>query len=283
MSYDSLERSNYDGSPTNLYEFSLGYNFWRYASGEQEVTIDGYEFVDGVLTPTQVTYMPVPISDSGLVQSGDTQNDDFTVTMPSNVDFATLYLATPPSQTVYLTCRRINRGDVEAPIVWVGEVRSTKRSSQIELQVVCKVLTSTLNRNGLRLAWSRGCPHALYDRNCRVDPDDYGIAVQVQGLTGAALVSSAMATLPNGYLAGGYFEFTSLPGVTERRAIESQSGSVLTVLGTTDGIEIGDWITVFPGCNRVTSTCNDKFNNLSNYGGYPHMPGKSPFDGDPIF
>lgn len=283
MSYDSFEISNYDSAPTNLYEFSIGYSFWRYAAGEEDVTIAGFEFVDGVLTPAQVTYKAVPISDSGLVQSGDTQNDDFTVTLPANVTFASLYLATPPSQTVYLTCRRKQREDNEAPVVWVGEVRSTKRSSVIELQVICKVLTATLNRNGLRLAWGRGCPHALYDRNCTVDPDDFGIAINVQGLTGASITSSGLASLPAGYLSGGYFEFDQLPGVKERRMIESHSGSVLNVLGTTDGLEVSDWITVFPGCDRVSSTCNSKFNNLSNYGGFSHMPGKSPFDGDPVF
>ena len=283
MSYDQLECSNYDGIPTNLYEFSLGYNYWRYASGENDVAIDGLEMIGGVLTTKKVTYTATPISDSGIVQSGDTTNDDFTVTMPFNSAVRTLFIGTPPSSTVYLTMRRCNRGDEEAPIVWVGEVRSTKVESLAEMKVVCRALTATLNRPGLRLSWGRGCPHALYDRNCRVNKASYAIAIQIQGLTGAAIVSSALGVLPSNHLSGGFFEFERLPGVLDRRAIESHSGSGLIVLGTTYGLSVGDWITVYPGCNRTASTCNTKFNNLANYGGFPHMPSKTPFGFDPIF
>jgi uncharacterized phage protein (TIGR02218 family) len=133
------------------------------------------------------------------------------------------------------------------------------------------------------LSWGRGCPHALYDRNCRADPAAFAIAIAVEGLTGAAIVSSAVASLPANYLAGGYFEFPLMAGVMERRAIESQSGSTINILGTTDGLTIGNWVTVYPGCDRVSSTCESKFNNLVNYGGFPHLPTKSPFDGDPVF
>ncbi len=45
MSYDLLERSNYASIPVNLYEFSLGYSFWRYASSDRDVTIAGMEYV----------------------------------------------------------------------------------------------------------------------------------------------------------------------------------------------------------------------------------------------
>ncbi|MDR3488615.1 MAG: phage BR0599 family protein [Bradyrhizobium sp.] len=271
MSYDSAEISNYDGVPTILYEFLMGTNAWRYASGEQDVTYVGNAFT------------AVPISDSGIVQSGDVNNDDFTVTMPDNVTLAVLFIATPPSAPIYLRVRRMNRGETDAPIVWVGTVKSAKHPTIASLAVVCKVLTSSLDRNGLRLSWGRGCQHALYDRNCCVDPDDFGIAVAVDSLTGGTFTSSGLAAVATGYLAGGYLEWELLPGVMERRAIDSHAGTTVTVLGTTDGLEAGQMVTVYPGCDRVTLTCQTKFNNLANYGGFPHMPGKSPFDGDPVF
>lgn len=271
MSYDFLERSNYDGIPTTLYEFALGTNIWRYSSGEQSVTVGGQ------------MYEAVPISDSGIVQSGDVQADDFIVTMPANNEFAALFRATPPSEGVVVTVRRLNRGETEAPIVWVGALRSTKRVTQIAVDLICKSLSASLNRNGLRLAWGKGCPHALYDRNCRVNKDLYDTAIQITQLTGAVLISPSFESLPAGYLAGGFFEWELLPGLKERRAIESQSGSVVVVLGTTDGIVPGQWLTFYPGCDRVTSTCETKFNNLANYGGFPHLPSKSPFDGNPVY
>ena len=201
MTYDAVERSNYDGVPTTLYEFAIGTNAWRYASGETDITSGGH------------VYTALPISDSGIIQSGDVQNDDLTVTLPHTVAVAALYVATPPSQPVYLTMRRINRGEVEAPIVWVGTVKSAKRPSLAEFQLVCKVLTSSLNRNGLRLAWSKGCPHALYDLNCKVDPDDFGAAIQIQSLTGASVTSTGLGAFAVGYHSGGFLEWELLPGV----------------------------------------------------------------------
>ena len=47
-------------------------------------------------------------------------------------------------------------------------------------------------------------------------------------------------------------------------------------------LEIGSEITLYPSCDRTTTGCN-LFDNLPNYGGFPHLPGKSPFDGSQVF
>ncbi len=271
MSYDDYESSNYGGVPTTLYEFSLGTNVWRYSAAESDVYYAGEKFE------------AVPVDNSGEIQSGDTQNDDYTVTLPSRVPFAQLFISTPPSEPIYLIVREKHRDSEDALISGVFTISSVRRRDQITVEVVCKTLTASLNRNGLRLSFGRGCPHALYDRNCRVNPAAYGVSIQVQAMTGATVTSSSLALLPAGYLNGGYFEYLLMPGVMERRAIESHSGDKFVVLGTTDGLIINNWVTVYPGCDRVTATCQNKFNNLANYGGFPHLPTKSPFDGDPVF
>lgn len=271
MSFETTERSNYDSIPTALYEFAIGLNTWRYSSGEVPVTIAGN------------VYAPMPISDNGIVQSGDVQNDDFVVTLPADTPIASLFIGTPPSSKILVAVRRMNYGENDAPVVWVGEVKSGKRISLLAFEITCKTLSASLNRNGLRLAWSRSCPHALYDQNCKADPNAFGVSAQVDMFTGGTIASAAFDALPDGYLSGGYFEWEMLSGVMERRGIENHTGAVLIVLGTTDGLAPGQFVNVYPGCDRISSTCQLKFNNLSNNGGFPHMPSKSPFDGDPIF
>ena len=271
MTFDSLERSNYDAIKTVLYEFALGATArWRFASGTQNVTLLGN------------SYRALPISDSGIVQSGDTQNDDFTVTMPADTNFAQLFTGTPPSEPILLTVREINRGDDEAPVVWAGIVKNGKRTSLTTFDVICKTLTASLNRMGVRLAWGRGCPHALYDRACRVNKDDFATAAQIVTLGGAGF-TAAIGALGDGYLSGGFVTFNRMAGVLDTRAIESHIGTRVNLLGASDGLAVGMWVTLYPGCDRVTSTCEAKFNNLSNYGGFPHLPTKNPFDNDPVF
>ena len=271
MSFDQIERSNYDGAPITLYEFSLGETFWRYTSGQNDLTLKGAE------------YTAISIAHEGYTLSGNPDSDDLTIKISTSAEVTALFLATPPSDALYLRIRTLHRGDTEAPVVWSGLVKSGRQSSLVEFAFICNSLLSTLNRNGLRLSWGRGCPHALYDRACGVDPEDFATSVQVTSMTGVSITASAIGTLGDGYLAGGYLAFPSLYGTTERRAIEGHTGSTIQMLGTTDGIAVGDWITVYPGCDRTTATCQSKFDNLPNYGGFPHLPTKSPFDGDPVF
>ena len=271
MGFDFIERSNSKGQPSVLYEFTIGDHRWGYTNAENDVVVLGQ------------LYLSAAISDNGLTLSGDSQNDDFNITMPATAEFTTLFQGPMPGETIYCTVRLINRGDTQAPVAWVGTVKQGTRKDKLSFEVTCKALSSSLNRNGLRLAWGRGCPHALYDRGCQANPAAFAVAVQIQGLTGATVTSSSFESLPHNYLSGGYIEFEILAGVTERRAIEAHGGNYIMLLGTTEGLSTMDWIVVYPGCDRTSSTCQGKFNNLSNYGGFPHLPNKSPFDGDPVF
>lgn len=56
----------------------------------------------------------------------------------------------------------------------------------------------------------------------------------------------------------------------------------IQAFGDTSEIHPGMIITVYPGCQRTIAAC-ETFSNLDNYGGFPFMPGKSPFDGTPFF
>lgn len=271
MSFDQIERSNYDGKPIMLYEFTLGSAVWRYTGGQNPVTVNG------------ATYAALAIAHDGYSMSGDPSADDITIRTSSKIEVSNLFNGTPPSDPVRLSIRTLHFGDTEAPVVWSGTIKSMKRVSTVEVTFNCNSLLSTLNRNGLRLSWQRGCPHALYDRLCRVNPDAYGTAIRVDAVLGDHIESSGAAGLPNGYLNGGFLAFTTPHGTIERRAIEEHWQHRIRLLGLSDGMAVGQWINVYPGCDRTTATCVNKFNNLDNYGGFPHLPNKSPFDGDPVF
>lgn len=271
MSYDDREISNYGGAPYHLYEFSLGPARWRYTDSQAPITRQG------------VTYLAVPIKHGEISLSGDTKQDDLSVNIASSAEVVTIYSGTPPSSSVSLTIREAHRGDPDAVVIWSGIIKSVRRTSAAEYEFTCNSLMSTLNRNGLRLTWDRACPHALYDRSCRVNQVDFAVTAQIGTLTGGVIRSPVFATFANGWFAGGFVTFSTQFGNLERRGIEAHAANVLTLLGTTDGMSVGQFVTAYPGCNRVISTCVNKFNNLPNYGGFPHLPNKSPFDGDPVF
>ncbi len=150
-------------------------------------------------------------------------------------------------------------------------------------EIACQPLSASMDRVGLRLTYMRSCPHALYDVNCGVNRDQFKVAATVSTLTGSAIEYSSAAMLPDGRAAGGYIEWSIGSGELERRSILAHSGSTLTLLGGTDGLSAGQAITVYPGCRQTTADCHDYFANLDNFGGFPAMPGTSPFDGNPVF
>lgn len=271
MSYESVEVSRDDGSPQFLYLFELNDKAWRYTLGAERVNIDGH------------WWEPIGISDDGVKQKGDPVSDLLNVTVPSTLDIVKFYIQTPPSSPVFLTVRRYHVGDFQSVVAYVGEVSNVNQNKPGQAVVSCSTISASLDRNGLRLAWSRTCPHSLYDKQCRVNPGAYRVQIEVQELGPGTVKAPQLAGLQDGWFDGGYLEWESPERGIERRGIEEHLGDTILMFGANDGITPGLIAYAHPGCNRIVDTCRLKFNNIENYGGIPSMPGKSPFDGDPIY
>lgn len=273
MSFNSAEISTQDGRPIALYLILWGSTVWAYTSADRNITRD--EIINGVTV--EVEYLAVAVSDNGMVQGGSSAND-FTLTGPSDLPIAGLFRGTPPSLSLWLLVRRQHVGETDAPIYWTGNITNVKRVGFGECQIIGKPLTASFKRTGLRLCWTRECPHFLYDSQCKVDPEDYKVTATVSDKTGNTVTVSTVGGHPDQYFRGGFVSWDiDGIGTTENRMIESQEGAVLTMLGLTDGIVIGESIALFPGCNRSPTMCDDKFDNIPNYGGFDFMPGETPF------
>lgn len=283
MTYDSREISATDGASIRLYEFVIGTQTWRWCNGDRDGTYGG-KF-----------YTAAPISDGGLKQKGTAITDDFIVTMPSYFGVPALFRATPPSEPIRFTMRQAQQAEpTEALIMWLGYVSSCKYKDDIVSEVLCNTQTAYLNRRGLRLAYSRECPHALYDDDCRVDKALWAEPIKVTATNGIAVVYEYLAPPRSdnrvGRFTNGFIEWQVItPGggkFMQRRSIHSheifQGVNAFQLLGQTDGIVIGMTLVAYPGCQRNTPNCK-LFDNIANYGGFPFLPGKSPFDGEPIF
>lgn len=268
MAFNDAEISTQDGEPIALYLLEWGSTVWRYTSADRDI-----EYPDG----SGNMYLARAVSDKGMVQGGSTAND-FTMDCPSNLPIVDLYRGTPPSETIWLTVRRMHIGETDAPIYWIGTVTNVKRLGDVDAQVLGRPLTASFKRTGLRLCWTRECPHFLYDFGCKVDPEDHRVDAIITDMTGNTITVDTVGGNPVNWFSGGFVSWEiNDDGTIERRMIESQDGLVLVIFGITDGMEIGDAVALYPGCDRTPGTCNTKFDNIPNYGGYPFMPGQTPF------
>lgn len=271
MAYDVVEVSRQDGAPIYLYEFRLYDKYWRYCSADVAVSAGGH------------LWSQMEVADDGVKQTGEAQVDALTITLPTSNPIVGLFAATPPSGSVLVTIRRMHYGADGLVVCYVGEVSSVNIASPQTASVTCATISASLARTGLRESWSRGCPHALYDSQCRVNKNNVKVKATIATVGTGALTVTGIDAYPDGWFDGGYMEWADAVRGYERRGIESQTGSALVLFGTADGIGSGAQVFLYPGCPRTTAACKAKFNNLDNYGGCPGLPNRSPFDGNPVF
>lgn len=271
MTFDARETSIEGGQPLRLYEFRRGLIRWRYTDADRPITFLGE------------TFQTLAISDDGIRYSGETSADVLKVTVPWSNPVARLYRGIPPSEDIELWVRDMHYGDTEAIIQWIGSIQTVQFPSPERAVIVCQNVTATLDRPGLRLGYERGCVHALYDHNCKVDREEFVVAATIEALNGLQVSSAVLDTFADGWFNAGYIEWDLTLGEVETRAIEIHVGSTIQLMGGTQGLSLEQLVRFYPGCARIAEVCNNKFNNLPRYGGIPHLPGRSPFDGNPLF
>jgi len=272
MSYDTIEGSIEDGRPIYLYRFTLQQTVWRFTSRDRD-----YLDVDGML------WKSVAISDDGPSYSGEATTDMLTVTLPITAGPVQVHLNVPPASQIRLAILRANEGNTQRKVVYSGDVTQCSPAATGTATLSCETLTSSLAREGLRLGYQRSCPYALYQAStCRVPMSAHEYTARVLDRSDYSLITD-ITGITEGFFTGGLISWQHPVRGTEFRGVEEHGSNVLIILGRVDDIYPGLQLKVYPGCNRTTDHCKNRFNNLSNMGGFPGMPGKSPFDGNPVF
>lgn len=269
MSYLGKTHSVAEGQPVNLYQFTRGDSekIWRFCDADMDLEINGQKWI------------ATAIKD----ERGDGGEGKITIKLPSNNPVARLYRGLPPSQTVTLTVMRLNWMDTEIRIVWIGTIVEAKRPDIVTTQLISAALSETMESAGLRLTWGRNCPYTLYDVDCKVKPGNFVVAgLTISAMDGVSITVDVPQNLPQGWFNAGFIEWLD-DGVREVRAVTVHQNNKLTLMGGTQKLSVGTVIKVYPGCDGRAETCLKKFSNMLNFGGVPHMPTKSPYDGSRVF
>lgn len=248
-----------------LYEFGRSSQVWRYTSADRAINYGGHDWA------------PAAISDDGQRMTGEISADTLRITLPALVPVAQLFRAVPPSEEVFVTVYEYDPADADANVCWVGSISGVAFTGIHKAELACDSLDASMQRPGLTLRYERSCVHTLFNSQCGVDKAAHALACNVSSLNGAAIT----VTLAGGGVPGdlssyryGAIEWDD-DGATEMRSIESVNGDALELLGGTYGLTTGMSVTLYPSCDGLRSTCNDRFHNIDNHGGFPHMPGES--------
>jgi uncharacterized phage protein (TIGR02218 family) len=178
-----------------------------------------------------------------------------------------------------VTIMRVNWQDVSQRLIlrsgFLGQVTRGEASFSAELRGLAAKLDQSAGR-----VFQRTCAWELGDARCQID---LGAAAH----HGSGTVESVTSNFD--FTAGGIDSFAS--GAFSRGKIAWTSGDnaglqveikthsqgtpsrLSLFLPMPRPMQAGDAFTITAGCDKSLATCRDRFSNVVNFGGFPHMPG----------
>lgn len=153
---------------------------------------------------------------------------------------------------------------------WLGRVLGVEIADDTA-QVACESAQVSLKRIGLRRLYSRQCSHVLYSDACGAQPVSQSATVLSAAGRRVDLVGGTPPALLTA-LPGGLLQLAN----GARHMIIGADGAGVDLLAPLQ-LPAGAVVQLVAGCDHSTATCAGRFNNLDNYGGFPHLPNKNPF------
>lgn len=158
----------------------------------------------------------------------------------------------------------------------LGEIRRGDVAFTAEVRGLAHYLQQPKGR-----LFQYACDADLGDARCGVDLTTAGNRAAGAVLTVTAnrlFTASGLGHVTSGWLTRGLLTWTS--GANSGQAIELRRHSLTASIATLElwqaasqPIASGDTFSVTAGCDKQLATCRDKFANVVNFRGFPHMPG----------
>ena len=257
--------------PVELYQFDYGGDgdYLNYTSHDHDVSYGGDVFV---VEPIRRTNIQVKDELSKLTLDVTMSNQNSTIQQ---------WFA-DPDQRVFL---RLFRQDETfgTLVIWRGKLINIKPHEASFVLTFESVFTS-LRRPGLRPRFQLTCRHALYGPRCGASAPSHAVTEPATAISTDGLV---LTVDTSGYDAGEFLGGMAQFNGAQRLITAHSTGSIRIsrgIIGLAEEITNVGFanIILYPGCDRSTKRCVEKFNNLANNGSFRFIPIRNPFDGSSI-
>lgn len=170
----------------------------------------------------------------------------------------------------------VNYEDLSQGGLWLGRGyvgRVTVKNDQYVAEL--RGLTQIAAQQILEL-YSPGCRYDLGSRRCTIDLTlpAYSSSGSITGITTDRLIFTTGIGPDDFFKYGKVLWNTGLNAGLEMEIKIQAAGSVELWQPMPFAFTVGDTFTATAGCDKKLETCRDKFSNLINHGGFPHLPGE---------
>ncbi len=265
MSYDAKEKSQYGGSPVELYKFVYGSNTSYFTSADKDQSYASHTYLHDVITRGEID------------ASDEDQQGMLEVTVPRTNAIADLFIPNMPIYPVTLTIYRFHRGDSEVVQLWMGEVASIAFTGST-VKLSCQPVGNVLRRNIPSTTYQAQCNWSLYSTQCGISKTSFAEVATVATVAAAVLTLTISSDRASGYFTNGFVvsSWNERVWVLAHTRLSSSSAQ-LTLMTPFSAISAGAVVTVYAGCDRTLADCKNKFSNLPKFLGFPFIPTKNPF------
>jgi len=243
----------------------------------------GYTDLDSAITIDGQLYTPAP----GLKRTNLTATTDSQV---SNQEFGSAWVDAPESD---LLAGKFDNADIEVAFCsWknpaygrlivdkgrLGVIQWTADGFRADMQSHMRQLTKNIN-----FVFTASCRHQLFSQfdtvhigACTLNKASYTWTGSVATITSQRTkFTTSGLSQANGVCTNGILTWTSGSnnGLSYEVKAHTVTGttSVEFFLPTIADIVIGNTFSITAGCDKTLATCKAKFNNVVNFGGFPHI------------
>jgi uncharacterized phage protein (TIGR02218 family) len=168
----------------------------------------------------------------------------------------------------------ISQGKLNLKKGWLGEVVLHNHQFYAELRGLTQKLTQTIGE-----LYSPSCRANLGDARCKVNLSSHQFSGIVSSVSSRQRFFVSGVTNTGGDFVGGTALFTSGANsgigmeIKEHQYNVSTGAEIMLVLPMPYDITATNTVIITRGCDKTLATCKNKFANVLNFRGEPHVPG----------
>ena len=158
--------------------------------------------------------------------------------------------------------------------LFVGYFGEVKMRDDIDFEVELKSLSTKLEQT-IGRKYTQQCDAELGDNRCGVDMSLFTYSGSVTNVTDSQIFTDSGISEEDNYYRYGKLTWTSGNNSGLSMEVKGQVGGQITLLLSMPfQVQVGDTFDVGAGCDKYFDTCKNKFNNVVNFRGFPHIPGR---------